>query len=160
VKAGAETLLHASTVAFETPTGWHAVVLTGRSGAGKSELALELMAMGARLVADDQTRLMFDGTTLVADAPASIRGMIEMRGMGLLHAAPLSLVRVSVLVNLELTETARFPQCRSTCILGVQVPTLHKVESRAFAAALRQYVLHRSWLGQDDPEMTGAPRGM
>ena len=149
---GGDTLLHASTVAFETPGGWHALVLKGRSRAGKSELALELMAIGARLVADDQTRIMRDGTTLLADAPAPIRGVIEMRGIGLLGADPLSRVRVSVLVDLDQTEGARLPDARSTRILGLDVPTLHKVESRAFAAALRQYVLGQSWIS---PHATG-----
>ncbi|MDD7969878.1 HPr kinase/phosphorylase [Roseinatronobacter alkalisoli] len=138
-------------MAFETADGWHAIALNGRSGAGKSELALELMASGARLVADDQTRIIRDGALLLADAPAPIRGMIEMRGMGLIRAAPLSMVRLSLMVNLDVTETARLPEYHQTSVLGVDVPTLYKVGSRAFPAALRQYVLTQSWLDRDEP---------
>ncbi|MBR3369981.1 MAG: HPr kinase/phosphatase C-terminal domain-containing protein [Rhodobacteraceae bacterium] len=148
MSGAAETLLHASAVAFETTGGWHAIVAKGRSGSGKSELALNLMAMGARLVADDQTRMTRDGASLFADCPAPIRGLVEMRGIGLIAAAPLRCVRVSVLVDLDVTEDMRMPPRRVTTILGVDVPTLHKVESRAFAAALRQYVLSQSWLDQ------------
>ncbi|MGP9789438.1 HPr kinase/phosphorylase [Roseinatronobacter sp. NSM] len=148
MSGGAETLLHASAVALETPGGWHAIVAKGRSGSGKSELALELMALGARLVADDQTRILRAGENLFAQCPAPIRGLVEMRGIGLIAATPLHCVRVSVLVDMDVTEETRMPPRRVTTMLGVDVPTLHKVESKAFAAALRQYVLSQSWLDE------------
>ncbi|MCC5993535.1 MAG: HPr kinase/phosphatase C-terminal domain-containing protein [Rhodobacteraceae bacterium] len=140
------TRLHASTVAFALSDGWHAVLITGRSGAGKSELALELMAQGARLVADDQTLLMRDGAALVASAPDRIRGMIEMRGLGIMSAQTIDSAPVVLRVDLNQIESARLPELRHSDILGARIATLHRVESRAFPAALRQYMLSRHWL--------------
>lgn len=140
------TRLHASTIAFLLDEGWHAVLITGRSGAGKSELALELMALGARLVADDQTLLRRDGSALIASAPAQIRGMIEMRGLGIMAAQVIDAVPVVLRVDLDRTEHERLPAPRHSDILDARIATLHRVESRAFPAALRQYMLSRHWL--------------
>jgi HPr kinase/phosphorylase len=77
-------LIHASCVAIDAS----AILLAGP--AGKSDLALRLVHEGAELIADDQTLLGRDGERLVASAPASIAGLIEVRHVGLLrlpHAA-------------------------------------------------------------------------
>lgn len=140
------TRLHASTIAFLLDDGWHGVLITGRSGAGKSELALELMALGARLVADDQTLLMREGAGVTASAPAQIRGMIEMRGLGIMAAQVIEPVPVVLRVDLDRVAHERLPEPHHSDILGVRIATLHRVESRAFPAALRQYMLSRHWL--------------
>lgn len=144
--AGAQLRLHASTVAFALPDGAvRAVVISGRSGAGKSELALELMALGAGLIADDQTVLARDGAVLVASAPDQIRGMIEMRGIGIISVPTIAAAPVALRVDLDQIETARLPEPHHCEILGLQIATLHRVESRAFPAALRQYMLSQAW---------------
>ena len=54
IGGGAEAcVMHASCVSYEN----HAVLILGPSGIGKSSLALQLMALGAVLVADDKTCL-------------------------------------------------------------------------------------------------------
>jgi len=73
--------IHATAVAIE---GW-AVLLTGPSGAGKSDLALRLIDRGAVLVADDQVELAVVGGRLVASAPATIAGRMEVRGVGIVE---------------------------------------------------------------------------
>jgi HPr kinase/phosphorylase len=63
------------------------VLLLGRSGVGKSECALELVARGHQLVADDVVRIR-SGTSedsLIGTAPELIRHYIEIRGIGLLY---------------------------------------------------------------------------
>ena len=60
------------------------VLLLGRSGSGKSDLALRLIAMGAELVADDRTDLFVKNGQLHARAPARIAGLLEVRGVGIL----------------------------------------------------------------------------
>ena len=62
--------VHASTVAIDG----RAVLITGRSGSGKSDLALRLIDRGFALVSDDQTIVSRDGYQLVATAPATIAG--------------------------------------------------------------------------------------
>ena len=127
---------HASTVAF----GSRAVMIRGASGSGKSALALELMALGCGLVADDQTILIRRGDDLFADCPARIAGLIEARGVGLLTAVPAGPSRVNVCIDLDQIETERLPPHRSVSYLGVALPLFHKVESAYFAAAILQYL--------------------
>lgn len=61
------------------------VLLLGPPGAGKSDLLLRLMGEGWSLVADDQVLLRAEGDGLRASAPAALRGMIEVRGLGLME---------------------------------------------------------------------------
>jgi HPr kinase/phosphorylase len=60
------------------------VLLVGPSGIGKSECALELVARGHRLVADDVVRLREEGGRLFGSAPEAIRHYLEIRGLGIL----------------------------------------------------------------------------
>ncbi|MDE2110920.1 MAG: hypothetical protein KGJ79_07245 [Alphaproteobacteria bacterium] len=60
------------------------VLLLGKSGAGKSDLALRLIAAGATLVADDCCELFVSRRRLFARAPARLRGLIEVRGVGII----------------------------------------------------------------------------
>jgi hypothetical protein len=82
--------------AFDAPSG-AGVLLLGKSGSGKSDLALRLIGRGARLVADDRTELRCERGRLVARAPAKIAGLIELRGVGIVAmpralSAPIALV--------------------------------------------------------------------
>jgi len=61
-----------------------AVLIKGEPGAGKSSLALQLIDRGAILVADDQTQLTYEEGRIVAQAPQSIKGLLEVRGLGLI----------------------------------------------------------------------------
>jgi len=62
------------------------VLLTGPSGIGKSELALELVSRGHRLVADDAPLFMRSGPeTVTGSCPPSLRDFIEVRGLGVLN---------------------------------------------------------------------------
>ena len=61
------------------------VLLTGVSGIGKSEVALELVHRGHRLVADDSVIIKRKGNILVGRAPDMIRHMLEIRGVGIIN---------------------------------------------------------------------------
>ena len=63
--------------------GRQGVLLLGDSGQGKSDLLLRLMDDGARLVADDRTELYAAKGRLMARAPQSIAGLVEVRGLGI-----------------------------------------------------------------------------
>lgn len=132
----AEGALHASCVAL----GASAVLITGASGAGKSSLALQLMALGAVLVSDDKTCLRHTENGLLATAPASIKGLIEARGVGILAAETRQFAIVRLLVDLDRSETERLPPQRSQNILGQTLPVLHNVKAAHFAAAIIQYL--------------------
>jgi HPr serine kinase-like protein len=77
-------LLHASSVA----RGAEAVLLLGPPGSGKSDLALRLIQSGWNLVADDQCVLRSQGGALRVEAPAALRGMLEVRGLGIFEGLP------------------------------------------------------------------------
>lgn len=66
------------------------ILLTGESGIGKSEAAMELIKRGHRLVADDAVEISrISGNTLVGTAPELIRNYIELRGIGIVNVARL-----------------------------------------------------------------------
>ena len=60
-----------------------AVLISGKPGVGKSSLALQLIDRGAILVADDQTLLSLEGGCLIARPPLSLKGLMEVRGVGI-----------------------------------------------------------------------------
>lgn len=134
-KAGGETI-HASCVAWQG----RAVLILGPAGSGKSALALQLMAMGCALVADDRTVLRREGAELVASAPERLRGRIEARGLGILGAEAVAAARVVLAADLGEVERARLPAERRRDLLGLAVPFVHRVESAHFPAAVLQYL--------------------
>lgn len=63
------------------------VLILGDSGVGKSEIALELIKRGHRLIADDAVEIRkVSHKTLVGSAPENIRHFIELRGVGVVNA--------------------------------------------------------------------------
>jgi HPr kinase/phosphorylase len=93
--------LHATCVA-RGPAG---VLLLGRPGCGKSDLALRLLDRGFALVADD--RVLID--TGQAAAPAALAGLIEVRGLGLLRLPFQASVRLRLSVLLD-SPVERLPE--------------------------------------------------
>jgi len=60
------------------------ILLTGKSGIGKSETALELVKRGHRLVSDDAVIIKLKGNTLECTSPEITRHLLEIRGVGIL----------------------------------------------------------------------------
>lgn len=111
--------LHVTTVAI----GGRAVLLEGASGAGKSDLALRLIDRGAELVSDDYTLLVSDGERLLARAPGTIAGQMEVRGVGIVSLPHRAEAPVAMLFVLDETP-ARLPEPASRVIAGIAVPVL------------------------------------
>lgn len=88
-----------------------AVLIMGQPGSGKSDLALRLIERGGCLVSDDQTALFVQDGRLFAEAPPTIRGKLEMRGVGIvtLEAAPPSPLALAVEIDAE-AAIARLPE--------------------------------------------------
>ena len=87
------------------------VLLLGKSGAGKSDLALRLIALGATLVADDRTDLYVRRGKLYARPPARLAGLIEVRGIGIVKLPHAPRVCVTLVVELG-REATRLPDHR------------------------------------------------
>jgi HPr kinase/phosphorylase len=130
-----ETLCHASAVAVEG----RGVLIKGAAGSGKSTLSLQLMSLGADLIADDQTLLRLEGDQVWATAPKPIAGLIEARGVGILRARHTE-AAIALVVDLDLVEKDRLPLLHTVTILGQNLPCLHKVDSPAWPASIQQYL--------------------
>ena len=131
--------VHTSCVAI----GGRAVLIGGRSGRGKSDLALRLIDRGAALVSDDYTFVRRVEGRLLASAPETIKGKIEVRGVGILEFPVERDVPVALFVDLDMDAT-RLPVAPEThMVAGVAVPAvgLSALEASApikVEAALRQ----------------------
>lgn len=128
-------ILHASAVALEN----RGLLIRGKTGSGKSTLALQLIGLGATLIADDRVVCTPRDGVLFLSVPDAIRGRIEARGLGLL-AAPSATAIARAVVDLDRTETERLPYGREIVIAGVPLPLLSKVESPAFPTMLRLWL--------------------
>lgn len=119
--------LHASCVAI---TG-RAVLIEGPSGAGKSDLALRLIDRGAVLVSDDYTIIFREDGVLLASAPATISGKIEVRGLGIVAVRNIDRVPVALLIAVG-EPAERMPEGgRVRRIAGIDVPVVALVPLEA-----------------------------
>jgi serine kinase of HPr protein (carbohydrate metabolism regulator) len=116
-RLSAETV-HASTVALDG----RAVLITGPSGSGKSDLTLRMLDRGFTLVSDDQTIVKKIGNALLASAPPTIAGKLEIRGVGIVEMERTDNVPVALIVELT-SEIQRLPDdSRERPILGLKIP--------------------------------------
>ena len=115
-------------------------MILGPSGSGKSALALQLIALGAGLVADDRTDVIRCDDSLVARCTPALEGLIEARHMGLLRLPPHPATPLHLAVDLAQVETMRLPPPRMFSLLDVTIPLLHKVDRADFPSALLLYL--------------------
>ena len=117
--------IHATAVAHWRPgKGWRAILISGRPGAGKSDLALRLIGRGWRLVADDYVHVFASGEALYATAPETIRGRIEARGVGVTAACARDVVRLVLAIDLGETVPERLPDPEIRSLAGHVLPLL------------------------------------
>src|SRR5690242_14502565 len=93
-RISAETA-HGNTVA----KNGRAVLITGPSGSGKSDLTLRLFDRGFQLVSDDRTILKRDGERIIASAPPTIAGKLEVRGLGIVDVTHADNIPVALVVE-------------------------------------------------------------
>lgn len=136
----AGSTIHATCVAWDQS----AVLIIGASGQGKSGLGLALMALGCVLVADDRVQLASRDGQLYASPPPSIAGLIEARSIGILNAVYQPIAKVTLVVDLDQTETARLPQRRVIPYLGCSLPLIYRHDGPHFAAGILQ-LLKAGW---------------
>jgi len=120
-----KTTVHASCVLVRRG----AVLIRGASGSGKSRLALALIEAlrgKARLVADDRVHLFAANGRLLAMAPDTTKGQLEIRGLGIRAVDYEPLAIVTLVVDLGAPDAARMPEekSRSVEISGVKLSRL------------------------------------
>jgi serine kinase of HPr protein (carbohydrate metabolism regulator) len=126
------TLVHGTCVAIEGI----GVLIRGGSGEGKSDLALRLIDGGARLVADDQVACEAAGGKLMAAAPPSLRGRLEVRGLGIVDIAAAPTLALGLVVELAAAATIpRLPERAFWEHAGIRVPLVRVAAFEASAAA-------------------------
>ncbi len=136
-------LVHGTAVAL----GPHGVLIRGPSGSGKSDLALRLLAtpregypalasppLGSlALVSDDQVELKSQDASIVMSAPSTIRGKLEVRGLGIVTLPTNQHVMLSLVVDIvPSTAIERVPDPAVASVIGIDVP---RMEVAAFEAS-------------------------
>lgn len=134
--------LHASCVSI----GANGILIRGKSGSGKSDLALRLMdepgygisddLTRAALVADDQVEIRKSGNALLASAPEILQGLLEIRGLGIVRCAAIPSARLALVVDLD-GHADRLPGFGGQTVgfLGLSLPVLYLSSALASAPA-------------------------
>ncbi|MDB5692000.1 MAG: aldolase [Alphaproteobacteria bacterium] len=100
------------------------VLIRGRSGSGKSDLALRLIDRGARLVSDDYTILTGQDGRVLARPPDAIAGKLEIRGVGIVDLPPVADVPVCLIVELD-APPERLPEAaKGVALVDTIVPAI------------------------------------
>jgi len=133
-----DEIVHATCVAI----GGRGVLLAGRSGAGKSDLALRLIDRGAELVSDDYTELRCVGEILLARAPGTIAGKIEVRGIGVVEMEQAADVPVCLYADLD-RSIERLPEAQTIALAGRPIPRIALAALEPSAPLKLEYALVR-----------------
>ncbi len=128
-------IVHATAIARRLMRDWHAVLLFGESGSGKSDLALRALDAGWRLISDDYTVVWASSGRLWARAPETIADQLEARGLGLLHAPRLCVAEAGLAVTCAPDEVERMPEAEVMTLDGITLPAvrLKALETSALA---------------------------
>ena len=112
--------LHVSAVA----RNGGAILIGGRSGAGKSDLALRLIDRGAILISDDYTLVRRVDGRLLASPPATIAGKLEVRNLGILEFDHVDDVPVCLYVDLDRPAERQPEGEASVSVAGIAIPVI------------------------------------
>ena len=112
------------------------ILLTGKSGVGKSETAMELIKRGHRLIADDSVIIKEIATELYGSAPDIIRYFMELRGIGIINVksmygsgSVLDEKKIQLVIQLENWQQGKEydrvgDEMSTTSYFGIKVPKL------------------------------------
>ncbi len=144
-----EATIHATCVAING----RGILITGRSGSGKSDLALRLIDRGAILVSDDYTHFRRVDDRLIASPPTNIAGLLEIRHIGIVNLPYAMDVPIALVIALE-EKPERMPDAVATIdLLGFAVPRIALAGLEASAPVKAEMALVRFGL-QPGPDGT------
>ena len=133
------------------------VLITGESGVGKSECALELIKRGHQLVADDVVDIARVGKQLVGESPEMVRDFMELRGIGIVDikllfgiGAVLRRKTIDIVVRLEAWTPKRDydrlgNQEKYMEILGAKIPLIDVPVRSGRNLAIIVEIAARNW---------------
>ena len=141
------TQMHATAVAV----GGAGCLILGTSGSGKSTLAVEMIALGADLISDDRVDILRAGSGLVLGPPATIAGLIEVRGCGFLQLPFRSDVALELIVDLDHPSPKRLPDGDTHPLLGVASPVIFGQGRAGLASILVTALRHGGFIEPPAP---------
>ena len=147
------------------------IVLMGESGSGKSRLALSLLYEGARLVADDVVELYDGPSGLKGRAPDRLKGLIEIRGVGIIDVAAtfgrpfvMDEAGIDLVVRIDRrrdrARKAAAPQVGIVDLLGREIPEIRigtDLDARSVLCVLSDYILRGSVASPAIMRLVGGP---
>ncbi|MBQ7303633.1 MAG: HPr kinase/phosphatase C-terminal domain-containing protein [Alphaproteobacteria bacterium] len=101
------------------------VLISGKSGSGKSDLALRLINnKNAVLVSDDRTDIIVKNNKLYASSPDIIKGMLEVRGVGIVKLPYVESAEIKLVINLvdDIGKIERLPEEKFYEKYGIKIP--------------------------------------
>lgn len=113
-------IIHASLVEYNGK----GILIRGKTKSGKSDLAFQLiMNKGAHLVADDMVVLSAENDDLYGQAPDNLRGLLEVRGVGIGCFPYTERAKVNLIVDLveDASHIERMPKDAQESIFGVEI---------------------------------------
>ena len=101
-----------------------ALLIAGAPGSGKSSLALALIDRGAMLIGDDGVALVAEGAALIARPAPATRGLIEVRGVGLVTMPECAAAPVALLVHLDAAAPRFIERAGRELVCGIALPAV------------------------------------
>ena len=99
------------------------ILFLGYSGTGKSDLALRLITLfSASLVSDDRTDVVRISDKIKAKAPDILKGLLEVRGVGIVNFEYMEETTVDVVIKLESEKQERLPEKQYYELEGIKLP--------------------------------------
>ena len=110
-------IMHATSVDIDGK----GVVILGKSGTGKSNLAVKLISMGAKLISDDQTKFKLKENTIIISKPETTPNLIEVRGIGLIKVPFVVSAKLFCFVKITNLELKRLPDAKKKSCFGKKI---------------------------------------
>ena len=121
------------------------LMIEGPPGSGKSTLALLLIDRGAQLVGDDGVMLERRGGDIWTHPPDAIRGLIEIRGAGIVEFPAVS-ARLTLILRLD-PNASRVPEIEKRSLLDIALPAIAFRTGDAAQALRAEHALRLHGLG-------------
>lgn len=109
--------VHSTSVVIEDA----GVMITGKSGFGKSDLALRLIDSGATLISDDITICEKIGKSIFLFPPNETKGLLEVREIGIMTVPYIENIKLTLLVELVEKEIDRLPKQTFTKLMNTKI---------------------------------------
>jgi HPr kinase/phosphorylase len=127
-------------VAIDSQSPLRGVLVIGAPESGKTDLAIRLIGdcpwQRSRLVADDQTLIELRDNQIVMAPPAKIKGLLEMRGIGITPVASIDICPLVLIVEAVSERPPRLPETKASFeILGRQMPKITLLAQQPSAPA-------------------------